>query len=161
MSTVETLPVGGDGSPYAPPLVAARFVPTEIDLFMYCAATWNTHRIHYDRDYARAEGYRELVVPGPLQSARLAQMLADFAAGHDGRLRTMSVRHHATLYCNEPVDLRADLRAVTGPADRPVLEVSVVAAGKDGAATSGTAALVLSPTPRAEALVRTLRSGVA
>jgi hydroxyacyl-ACP dehydratase HTD2-like protein with hotdog domain len=133
----------------AKPLAAGRFVPTEIELFMYCAATWNTHRIHYDRDYARAEGYRDLVVPGPMQSARLAQLLAEFAAAHDGRLRTMSVRHRTALYCNEPVDLRADLLAVNGS----VLEVSVVAANPEGAvATSGTATLELP---------RSFRSGVA
>jgi hydroxyacyl-ACP dehydratase HTD2-like protein with hotdog domain len=133
----------------AKPLAAGRFVPTEIELFMYCAATWNTHRIHYDRDYARAEGYRDLVVPGPMQSARLAQLLAEFAAEHDGRLRTMCVRHRTVLYCNEPVDLRADLLAVNGS----VLEVSVVASNPEGgAATSGTATLELP---------RSLRSGVA
>lgn len=153
MDSLETLPV--DGSAPAKPLVAGRFVPTEIELFMYCAATWNTHRIHYDRDYARAEGYRDLVVPGPLQSARLAQLLSDFAAEHDGRLRTMSVRHRTALFCNEPVHLRADLLAVSGSA----LEVSVVASDPGGAtATSGTATLEL---PRAEAVLRILRSGVA
>jgi hydroxyacyl-ACP dehydratase HTD2-like protein with hotdog domain len=158
MSAVGTLPLDGGGSPPAVPVVARRFVANEIDLFMYCAATWNTHRIHYDRDYARAEGFRDLVVPGPLQAARLAQMLADFGAAHDGRLQSMSVRHHATLYCNEPVDLRADLLAANGP----VLEVSVVAAVPDGtAATSGRATLMLSSTARAEELVRALRGGAA
>jgi hydroxyacyl-ACP dehydratase HTD2-like protein with hotdog domain len=151
MASVETLPV--DGSAVAEPLLAGRFVPTEIELFMYCAATWNTHRIHYDRDFARGEGYRDLVVPGPLQSARLAQLLAGFAAGHGGRLRSMSVRHRSSLYCNEPVDLRADLLRIDGP----VLEVSVVASNPEGAvATSGTATLEL---PRA--VLSSFRSGVA
>jgi hydroxyacyl-ACP dehydratase HTD2-like protein with hotdog domain len=158
MASVETLPVDGEGSSYARAVVVARFVPNEIELFMYCAAAWNTHRIHYDRDYARAEGYRDLVVPGPMQSARLAQMLADFAAGYDGRLRTMSVRHRTALYCNEPVELRADLLAVDGS----VLELSVVARNPEGiAATDGTATLKLSPTPRAQALLDALRSGTA
>lgn len=138
MASVETLPV--DGSAVAEPLVAGRFVPTEIELFMYCAATWNTHRIHYDRDFARAEGYRDLVVPGPLQSARLAQMLVEFAAGRGGRLRSMSVRHRSSLYCNEPVELRADLVGVSGTE----VEVSVAASTVDGVvATSGTATLEL------------------
>jgi hydroxyacyl-ACP dehydratase HTD2-like protein with hotdog domain len=155
MSSVGTLPLG---SPPAAPLAAGRFVPTEIDLFMFCAATWNTHRIHFDRDYARAEGYRDLVVPGPLQSARLAQLLADFAGAHDGRLHSMSVRHHTSLYCNEPIDLRADLVEVR----ESELEVAVVAADPQGvAATSGRATLVLAPTARAGALVRALRGGVA
>ena len=155
MSGADVLSLDGAGSPPAAPLVARRFVPTEIDLFMFCAATWNTHRIHYDRDHARAEGYRDLVVPGPLQAARLAQMLAEFTAPYDGRLASMSVRHHASLYCNEPMELRADLLAV----EEAGIRVSVAATGPDGVvATSGTAVVALV---RVLALVRELRSGVA
>ena len=146
-------PRAGAAPPPAAPLAARRFVPTEIDLFMFCAATWNAHRIHYDRDHARAEGYRDLVVPGPLQAARLAQMLVEFTGPYDGRLASMSVRHHASLYCNEPIELRADLVAVEGPG----IQVSVSATGPDGlVATSGTAVVEV-----ARALVRELRSGVA
>lgn len=71
-------------------------------LFRYSALTFNGHRIHYDRDYARdVEGYDGLVVHGPL----LAQLLMlkatrelDPLAGF--RFRAMSpVMHHevATL----------------------------------------------------------------
>jgi 3-methylfumaryl-CoA hydratase len=46
-------------------------------LFRYSALTFNGHRIHYDRGYAtETEGYRGLVVHGPLQ----ATMLLEFAA---------------------------------------------------------------------------------
>ncbi|WP_147114255.1 MaoC family dehydratase N-terminal domain-containing protein [Tateyamaria sp. syn59] len=41
-------------------------------LFRYSAATFNSHRIHYDLDYARSvEKYPGLVVHGPLQAALL------------------------------------------------------------------------------------------
>jgi len=47
-------------------------------LFRYSALTFNGHRIHYDRDYARdVEGYDGLVVHGPL----LATMMVGMAAG--------------------------------------------------------------------------------
>ena len=36
-------------------------------LFRFSALTYNAHRIHYDLDYARSEGYPGLVVHGPLQ----------------------------------------------------------------------------------------------
>jgi acyl dehydratase len=161
MASTDMLSADSEGKRYDEPLVGDRFIPNEIDLFMFCAATWNTHRIHYDREYARAEGYRDLVVPGPLQVARLGQMLADFAAVHDGRLESMSVRHHASLYCNEPVDLRADLVAVRSVADGSVIELAVVVADPEGMpATSGTAALALPRTPPADAFLRSLRSGV-
>jgi 3-methylfumaryl-CoA hydratase len=46
-------------------------------LFRYSALTFNGHRIHYDRDYARdVEGYDGLVVHGPL----LATMMVGTAA---------------------------------------------------------------------------------
>lgn len=41
-------------------------------LFRYSALTFNSHRIHYDKDYARdVEGFGGLVVQGPLQATLL------------------------------------------------------------------------------------------
>ncbi len=43
-------------------------------LFRFSALTYNGHRIHYDRDYARnREGYPGLVVHGPLQAMAMAE----------------------------------------------------------------------------------------
>ncbi|HST67851.1 MAG TPA: mesaconyl-C4 CoA hydratase [Mycobacteriales bacterium] len=44
-------------------------------LFRFSALTYNGHRIHYDRDYARTEGYPGLVVHGPLQALAMASVL--------------------------------------------------------------------------------------
>jgi 3-methylfumaryl-CoA hydratase len=52
------------------------FVADETMLFRFSALTFNAHRIHYDRDYARqVELYPEIVVHGPLQ----AMLLMDHA----------------------------------------------------------------------------------
>ncbi len=66
------------------------FTPTSLLLFRYSALTYNTHRIHYDVDYARGvEGYEGLVVHGPL----LAMLLADLAVDQSGRaLRNFEFR---------------------------------------------------------------------
>lgn len=59
-------------------------------LFRFSALTYNAHRIHYDRDYARhVEGYPGLLTHGPLQALAMAE--AARAAGYrgdqdDGRL---------------------------------------------------------------------------
>jgi 3-methylfumaryl-CoA hydratase len=51
-------------------------------LFRYSALTFNGHRIHYDRAYAREqEGYRDLVVHGPLTATLLQQLALDQGAG--------------------------------------------------------------------------------
>jgi 3-methylfumaryl-CoA hydratase len=43
-------------------------------LFRFSALTYNSHRIHYDRDYARdVERYPGLVVHGPLQALLMAE----------------------------------------------------------------------------------------
>lgn len=43
-------------------------------LFRFSALTYNGHRIHYDRDYARlVEGYPDLVTHGPLQALAMAE----------------------------------------------------------------------------------------
>jgi 3-methylfumaryl-CoA hydratase len=51
-------------------------------LFRYSALTFNGHRIHYDRAYAREqEGYPDLVVHGPLTATLLQQLALDQGAG--------------------------------------------------------------------------------
>jgi 3-methylfumaryl-CoA hydratase len=60
---------------HAPP-ADARDWAVEVNpvlLFRFSALTYNAHRIHYDRDYARAEGYPGLLVHGPLQALLMAE----------------------------------------------------------------------------------------
>jgi len=61
---------------YQPP-AGPRDWPVEVNpvlLFRFSALTYNAHRIHYDRDYARAEGYPGLLVHGPLQALLMAEL---------------------------------------------------------------------------------------
>jgi 3-methylfumaryl-CoA hydratase len=75
-----------------------------VRLFRYSALTFNAHRIHYDRDYAReAEGYPGLVVHGPL--------LAIFALDHYRREaqgavpRSFQFRAHRPLFDTDRFDV--------------------------------------------------------
>lgn len=73
-------------------------------LFRYSALTLNGHRIHYDTDFARAEGYPGLVVHGPL----LATMLAMLARDRLGALNSFEFRATAPLFADEPAALVSD-----------------------------------------------------
>ena len=44
-------------------------------LFRFSALTYNAHRIHYDHDYTRLEGYPDLVVHGPLQALLMGEAM--------------------------------------------------------------------------------------
>jgi 3-methylfumaryl-CoA hydratase len=49
-------------------------------LFRFSALTFNAHRIHYDRDFARdVQGYPGLVVHGPLQAIAMAEAARGWA----------------------------------------------------------------------------------
>lgn len=78
--------------------------PDEVLLFRYSAMTFNSHRIHYDHPYATAvEGYRGLVVHGPLT----ATLLLDLARreGRDNALRTFTFRGVSPAICGEMLHL--------------------------------------------------------
>jgi hydroxyacyl-ACP dehydratase HTD2-like protein with hotdog domain len=82
-------------------LILETVTPTETDLFMFSAATWLTHRIHYDREYALSEGFTDLVVHGPLQGAYLSQVLTAFAKANGGRLVRYQYRNVRPAYCSQ------------------------------------------------------------
>ena len=99
----------GDGPPAPLPAPAAeeprgaRWEPNEVNLFRFSAATFNGHRIHYDRAYAtHAEGYPSLIVHGPFTAAKLAAL-----AMRDGELAHFAFRAEAPLFLGQPVYLQS------------------------------------------------------
>ncbi|MET0605799.1 MAG: MaoC family dehydratase N-terminal domain-containing protein [Beijerinckiaceae bacterium] len=66
-------------------------VPDDLLLFRYSALTFNGHRIHYDRRYVtEVEGYRGLIVHGPLQATYLLDLIA--RQRPDARVKSFSFR---------------------------------------------------------------------
>jgi 3-methylfumaryl-CoA hydratase len=86
-----------------PAPVAHQTEMSAAQLFRYSAVTFNAHRIHYDRDYARdVEHYPDLVVHGPLQASLLMQA----ATGHKGRPPQMfSFRSVHPMFAGTPLDI--------------------------------------------------------
>jgi len=79
-------------------------VPDEALLFRFSALTFNSHRLHYDLPYANgAEGYRGLVVHGPLT----ATLLLDLARRElgDNMLKEFAFRGISPAICGEMLHL--------------------------------------------------------
>lgn len=89
-------------------------------LFLYSAATWNPHRIHYDVDYARLEGHPDVIVHGPLQGAWLTQYLTDWI-GPKGRLVSASWQNRASAVPEQDLTFRG--RVVAKEGDRVTVEL--------------------------------------
>lgn len=105
---------------YAIPLLTVSV--TETQMFFFSAATYNGHRIHYDKDWARdVEGYDNVLVQGPLQAALLSRALTDWI-GAGGRLVRFSVQNRAIAYPGQQLIFGG---VVTGksPTDRVDLEI--------------------------------------
>lgn len=91
-----TAEAGGGAAPApADPEFSRSWRFDSLALFRYSALTFNSHRIHYDVDYARdVEGYPGLVVHGPL----LATLLADLAESQGDRLAALDYRARSPLF---------------------------------------------------------------
>ena len=100
------------------PVVVRR--ASRVQLFLYSAATWNPHRIHYDVDYARFEGHPDIIVHGPLQGAWLSQYVTDWA-GPAGRMLQLRWQNRASALPEVDYQLNGRVTAIEG--DQVTLEV--------------------------------------
>lgn len=117
--------------------------PDERQLQMFCSATWNTHRIHYDRDRARAEGHRDLVVQGTLQGAWLADLVVSWAAGLGGTVRRFGFRNVGSAYVHDELTVTGTVTDVTPAADATEIRCDLQVTGPDGATAEGTATVTV------------------
>lgn len=80
------------------------FVADATLLFRYSALTFNAHRIHFDRDYARdEEHYPDLVVHGPLLATKMIQLLQEARPGL--RLASFRFRALAPAFAQRPMTI--------------------------------------------------------
>ena len=83
------------------PLPDREFRPDNVQLFLYNAALWNAHRIHFDHPYAtEVEGYPGLVIAGPLMGDWLTQSVIEWL-GDDGTLASIEYSNRKASYIGE------------------------------------------------------------
>jgi 3-methylfumaryl-CoA hydratase len=74
--------------------------PDEAMLFRYSAVTFNAHRIHYDRSYARdVEGYQDIIVQGQLTATLMLHALV--RAKPEIKVTGFSFRGVRPIFCGE------------------------------------------------------------
>lgn len=91
-----------------PPLVKR---PTTLTLFRYSAVTWNAHKIHYDREYVKEEGYPDVLVQGHLHGAYLVQLLTDWM-GSQGVLRKFGWSNRRPAFPGDTLSCRGRVTRV-------------------------------------------------
>ncbi len=96
------------------PVAELVFEPTPVQLFAFSAATWNAHRIHYDRDYAREqEDYPDVLVQSHLHACFLART-AQAAFGPRSRLTGIGWQNRGIAVPGDRLTVGGEVTSVTG-----------------------------------------------
>src|SRR5690606_32922053 len=91
-----------------PPLVKR---PTTRQLVMYAGASGDFYEIHYDKDFALAQGLSGVILDGALKNAFLGQLVTRWM-GPQGQLRALSARDRAMDVPGDPLTCRGKVTAV-------------------------------------------------
>ncbi len=124
--------------------------PSNTLLFLYSAITWNPQRIHFDKEYTRTEGYRDVIVHGPLRGAFLSQMLTRWA-GQGGTLKKLAYANRDIAYVNETLRCRGTVSRKWVERKRGHVACEIWLERSDGnVLTPGTATVILPFRPAPE-----------
>jgi hydroxyacyl-ACP dehydratase HTD2-like protein with hotdog domain len=115
----------------------------ETQMFFFSAATYNGHRIHYDKDWARDhEGYDDILVQGPLQAALLARAVTDWIGGA-GRLVEYSVQNRAIALPGQPLTFGGTVSGKRLADGAGLVDLDIAARRDDTVLMPGTATVAL------------------
>ena len=116
---------------------------TETQMFFFSAATYNGHRIHYDKDFARdVEGYDTVLVQGPLQAALLSRALTDWIGG-GGRLVAFSVQNRAIAHPGQELTFGGVVTGKRMADDAACVDLDIFCRRGDDLLMPGTATVAL------------------
>jgi hydroxyacyl-ACP dehydratase HTD2-like protein with hotdog domain len=125
------------------PLPTLAVTVDERQLFFFSAATYNGHRIHYDKDWARdVEGYENVIVQGPLQAALLARAITDWIGGR-GRLVEYAVQNRAIAFAGEELTFTGVVTGKRLVDDTGLVDLDITGCRGDTVLMPGTATVAL------------------
>jgi hydroxyacyl-ACP dehydratase HTD2-like protein with hotdog domain len=124
-------------------LAVLTVTPDERQMFFFSAATYNGHRIHYDKDWARTtEGYDDVLVQGPLQAALLARAITDWIGGR-GRLVEYSVQNRAVALAGQELTFSGTVTGKRLSDNVGLVDLDIVGRRDDSVLMPGTATVAL------------------
>ena len=137
LRSLDTVKVGDE----LPPLTVT---PTNVSVFLFGVAYWTPHRVHYDKEWARSEGYDDVLVTGPLMTGYLVRMLTAWS-GDPAAVKRIALRNHAPAFAGDELTVRGTVTSVSSrdAGGEAVIAVSIVKHG-DTEVVSGEAAVALA-----------------
>lgn len=98
---------------------------SNVSLFLYNAAIWNPHRIHYDESYTRnVEKHPGIVIDGPLQGDWLTQVVTQWLAD-DGELLEFEYSNRRASYVGDRLSAGGRIVALNAERREATLELAI------------------------------------
>ncbi len=106
-------------------LPGRSFQASNVSLFLYNAAIWNPHRIHYDETYTtQVEKHPGIVIDGPLQGDWLTQVVTNWLKD-DGVLLEFEYSNRRASYLGERLTASGHIVALDTERREATLELDI------------------------------------
>jgi len=117
--------------------------PTTRQLVQYAGASGDFYQIHYDKDFAQANGLPGVILHGALKNAFLGQLMSDFA-GELGWLRKLTVQYRGMDQPGAKITARGKVTKKYVDGQDHVVECEIWLENAKGEKTTpGTASVIL------------------
>ena len=101
------------------------YTVTNVSLFLYNAAIWNPHRIHYDEPYTtNVENHPGVVIDGPLQGDWLNQVVVNWI-GDSATLTSFNYSNRRASYLGETLTSGGAITAIDAESGNVDLEIFI------------------------------------
>ena len=101
------------------------YTATNVSLFLYNAAIWNPHRIHYDEPYTtNIENHPGVVIDGPLQGDWLNQVVVNWI-GDSATLTSFNYSNRRASYLGETLTSGGAITAIDTESGNVDLEIFI------------------------------------
>jgi 3-methylfumaryl-CoA hydratase len=106
-------------------LPTREFCPGTVQCFLFSAAIWNPHKIHFDHVYTtQTEGHTGLITPGPLLGDFLAQVATDWV-GESGSVVSIEYSNRRISHVGERLRTSGTVQSIDMSRREVVLGLSI------------------------------------
>ena len=113
-------------------------------LVMWAAASGDFYQIHYDKDFAKATGLKNIIVHGALKNAFLGQLLHDWV-GDPRRIKKFGCSYRGMDEPNQDIICRGVVRRKYQENGENIVELEIWTENPQGQKTSPGSAVVTLP----------------
>jgi acyl dehydratase len=125
-------------------LPVLRKDPTTQQLVMYAGASGDYYQIHYDQDFAKANGLPNVIIHGALKNAFLGQLVTEWAGEH-GSVKKLTVQYRGMDEPGTPVYCKGVVTKTSLEDGEGLVECDIWLEDHEGKKTTPGSAVVALP----------------